>query len=157
MSSIIYGAKQRRLFKKLFKSIQELKKEVSLDVKKLCAFHKSRIYNIEREVRLLYDGREKKAGTGRRRIHSANGELLFPKIEQDSRIRYLYLPIFRDDLNMHYYEDLPIFRIEKIHLGFGHKYDTGIKKELEEALFKSLGYAPEVCFSRLVGAYWGKV
>lgn len=158
MSNVIYDSRNRNVFKELYQAVQDLKDVLSIDVQKLCAFHKSRIYNIEREVRILYDGRPNKAGLGGRRVEK-HGEFLFPILESDSKnpiVRYLRLPLFTPNLIISDYDHVPVLKIEKIHAGYQRKYDANRKRYYSNLARKNLGYTPEVCFSRLVEAYWGR-
>ncbi|XOV91514.1 MAG: DUF2971 domain-containing protein [Bacteroidota bacterium] len=159
ISKIIYGAKNRKNFKSLYQMIKELKEEfsVDVDVRKLCTFHKSRIYNIEKEVRILWDRRKMRAGRKDRTIHDYNNQQIFPVVQkkEDSPVQFLSLPIYYYDQNFQE-RGIPLLRIDEIILGYKHKYNQSLKNEIEELAKTHLGYGPKVSFSRLVKPYWGK-
>lgn len=157
ISEIIYGSKNRVKFSQLYKEVNILKKEISLDVLKLCVFHKSRIYQIEREVRILYDGRLEKPGRRGRKIEF-NGAQIFPIFENDKGlIRYLKLPLFTSSTYIDNYEEIPLLKIEGVYIGYQHKNDSRLKETFSNLVSKNLGYYPEIHFSRLVKPYWGKI
>ncbi len=158
ISKIIYGAKNRKNFKTLYNLVQELKEDFSLsvDVNKLCTFHKSRIYNIEREVRIMWDRREIRAGRKNRVIHHGEKQV-FPIIKEMKRkpkVQFLELPIYYPNLAFQG-QEIPLLKIEEIVIGYKHMYDHARKDKLLSLSKSLLGYAPKVSYSRLVKPYWG--
>ena len=62
ISKVVYGADQRKKFVKLLDLVAQLNEtspQINVDFGKLCAFHKSKMFEIEKEVRIVFDRRQK--------------------------------------------------------------------------------------------------
>ena len=166
MSDVKYGHDNRNLFAQLSKLSQEIsnsKFSVDVDLSKLCIFHKSNLYKVEREIRLIYDRREMRAGLKNRTIKYFD-QLVFPKLrydlfkiaESNDKTRYLEIPI-RHVLYQEYEPELPLLKIEEIIVGYNFiKKPNKLLDRIKEMCVERLGYEPKVGQTRLHKFYWDK-
>lgn len=116
------------------------------------------MYDIEHEVRLLFDRREYRAGIKNRK-DSINGKPVFPIIKKElienrNNICYLKLPIFhlKDLPNL---KEIPLFKIEKIIIGYNFINEVlNIKRNPKEICNEQLEYVPKIEQTRLRKFYW---
>ena len=127
----------------------------------MLAFHKSNLYKIENEVRLLYDGRIKK-GISPRTHRDSENKLLFPIIRKDIlknpslNVKYLDLLIWTKD-DVYEIENTPQIKINSIRIGYQYKDNfEDIKMELFDLSLEKLGYKPDIKMSKLKTPYLGK-
>jgi hypothetical protein len=146
--------------KRYLDNINRSSEKIGIDLDPLPCFHKSGLYRMEKEFRLLYDGREIK-GYKPRNI-TQNGIKIFPNIFVEPRnrstklIKYLDLPIFKSAFQ-NIDESIPILKINSITLGYQFKNNFDRKRsELESLANQNLGYVPEITRSLLSKTYWGK-
>ena len=164
ISEVIYGADQRYRFVKLLNFIDQLNKtapHINVDFGKLCAFHKSKMFSIEKEVRIIFDRRKKRSGMRNRTI-SFQGHPIFPIIKSDlyklidnkDNIRYLKLPLFHKNRN-NYNPEIPLLKIDQIILGYNYiEQVPKLTKNLEELCDEQLGYVPPIKQTKLKNYYW---
>ena len=164
LSKIIYGADNRTNFKKLLDAIDSLnhtKPTIGIDFGKIYAFHKSRLFLPEAEVRLLFDRRQVRAGM-RRGTASFMDQQIFPIIKTDptkpdeikEKVRYLELPIYHHTMDV-VDADTPLLKIDQIL--FGYQFGKEAKqmiREIEQQSIELLGYKPIVKQTRLRKFYW---
>lgn len=164
ISKVIYGADQRQKFVKLLDLIDQLNQttpHINVDFGKLCAFHKSKMFSIEKEVRIVFDRREKRSGMGNRTV-SFQGRTVFPIIKQDlyklvenrHNIRYLRLPLFHK--NGHdYAPEVPLLKIDQIIIGYNFTNEVPkLIDDLKDLCEEQLGYVPIIKQTRLKNYYW---
>jgi hypothetical protein len=166
-SNILYGNKNRIVFVKLKALVNELNLSppyVSIDLSKLIPFHKSRLYSLENEIRIISDRRKKISGTSSQIWFDSN-EKEFPEIKVDEKksiergtdAKYIEIPIFRNlkkDVN----DKMPLLKIEKILLGYNFsKEEEDLTKDLLTNLsIERIGYSPIIEPTRLREFYVGK-
>jgi hypothetical protein len=160
---IRYGIKNKKNIIRLKQFISKMdteKEKIGIDLDPLPCFHKSGLYRIEKEFRLLYDGRIIKGELPR--VITQNGIQTFPNIvvsrqnKNGTVIKYLDLPIFTKNAQ-NYEDEVPTLMITSITLGYQHKksFDKR-KKEFETMAFQNLGYIPDIKLSLLAKTYWDK-
>ncbi len=164
ISQVVYGADQRQKFVKLLELIDQLNKTtptIDLDFGKLCAFHKSKMFAIEKEVRIVFDRREKRSGMGNRTV-SFNGQPVFPIIKSDlyklvenrDNIRYLKLPLFHKN-GQNYEPEVPLLKIDQIIIGYNFIDQVSkLTDNLKDLCEEQLGYIPTIRQTRLKNYYW---
>ncbi|MFB6340843.1 DUF2971 domain-containing protein [Saccharicrinis sp. FJH62] len=164
LSKVSYGVDQRRKFMQLLRFLNaNVNQEPFIDVDfgKLYAFHKSKMFSIEKEVRLVFDRREMRSGAINRTVTLKN-EPIFPIIKSDlykiienkNNIRYLRLPIYFTSNKSNDYE-VPLLKIEKIIVGYNYIDEVkSIKSNLFEICNEQLGYTPEIEQTRIKNLYW---
>lgn len=163
-SKVIYGSVNRGNFGELFKILEELNQDrptIDIDFGKLYAFHKSKLFQPETEVRLLFDRRMKRAGMGGRTV-TRKDKLLFPIIKSDlfklieskDKIRYLQIPIHSKDIKESDAET-PILKIDEIIIGYNFEKEAQqIIEIIEQLCLDTIGYKPKVKQTRLSKFYW---
>lgn len=160
LSEVKYGQEETSLLKSFSDNYSILDKSeipITTDYSKLCVFHKSELYTLESEVRLIFDYRTKRFGQQGHTEKSKEGEILFPKITkavEKEDITYLKLPIFFVGCPIK--KQIPMLKIQQIKLG--PKYNGKIEKEVEEIknlCEKYLGYTPDIDETTLTSSYWG--
>lgn len=164
ISKVIYGSDQRRKFVKLLDLIDQLnqtKPYINVDFGKLYAFHKSKMFEIEKEVRIIFDRRQKRSGMGTRTV-SFKGRTVFPIIKSDlyklvenrANIRYLKLPLFHKNGD-HYDPEVPLLKIEQIIIGYNFIVEVPkLIENLADLFDEQLGYIPTIKQTRLKNFYW---
>jgi Protein of unknown function (DUF2971) len=165
VSKIIYGASERFKFVKLINLLNDLNHNaprLEVDLGKILAFHKSRLFELEKEVRIIFDKREKRIGMQSKTVSNKDNKQIFPIIKSDlaklvdnpSNIRYLKLPIFYEGKN-DYDDEIPLLKIEQIILGYNFvEQIPEIKKHIEQLCDEQLGYKPKIVQTRLKDYYW---
>jgi hypothetical protein len=131
ISEVFYGSSTKtnlKAIKELLKKYEDERPKTEIDLGQIVAFHKSNLYKLESEVRLLFDNREKKIF--RASIYKdSNGKQMSPIINIDitrsvsnnKEIKYLELPIFYNNFQPVFIPNkIPIPKIERIILG--HSY-----------------------------------
>ena len=164
LAQVQYGAESKsRLneIKKLLTKLESLKPLVSVDLGQIFCYHKTKLYNLEDETRLLFDYRAVKV-VGASTYKSKEGEITSPIIKTDilksvgtKDVNYLELPIHHKDFKPVFNNNnIPIPKIERIIIGYHYKdnfnkVSTLLKKLCEERL----GYTPKIEKSRLTKYY----
>lgn len=165
LSSVQYGAESRTKLKELNNLLSRYnaaKPKVSIDLGQIACFHKSRLFGLEKEIRLLYDNRIHRVA-GARTYKDQNDNITSPNIKiditkstlTDREIKYLELPIYNNKFVPVYDENpIPIPKIERIILGY-HYNDNFLKvaKYIESICETNLGYKPKIIKSRLTNYY----
>lgn len=165
LSDVQYGASSKTMLKELSKLLKQLdseKPQVSVDLGQIVCFHKSSLYKLEQETRLLFDARKLK-DVGHSTYKNKDGEITSPIINTDilkssvgtKQVKYLELPIYHKKF-VPVYENspIPIPKIERIILGY--QYKSNFKKvatQLTDLCQKRLGYIPKIEKSRLTKYY----
>jgi hypothetical protein len=164
ISKVFYGSNQRNVFVKLLDLIEDLNQTppiINVDFGKLLTFHKSKLFELEREVRIIYDRRQKRSGIHSRTISYQN-QRIFPKIKPDllkivdnkDKIQYLKLPLYQDS-EQNYDPEIPIIKIEQIIIGYNFIDEVPkLTKSLIELCEEQLGYKPIIKQTRLKNFYW---
>jgi len=164
LSKVLYGASSKTNLKELNKLLTELENEkpqVSADLGQIVCFHKSRLFKLEQETRLLFDHRKIKVVGPT--TYSFHDEITSPIIRTDiskssngkHEIKYFELPIYHSNFQVISDEaKIPIPKIEKIILGYQFKdnFDT-VANHLKDLCNKRLGYLPKIEKSRLTKWY----
>ena len=164
LSKVIYGASSKTHLKELNKLLSQLENEnpqVTADLGQIVCFHKSRLFNLERETRILFDYRRTKAEGAT--TYSFKDEVKSPIIKTDisksssgeHEIKYLELPIYHENYKaIANNGEIPIPKIEKIILGFQFKDNfEKVAKHLSDLCGARLGYIPKIEKSRLTKWY----
>lgn len=167
LSKIYYGARSRKTLQELSNFLNEredLLPKVVVDLGQIACFHKSNLFALENETRLLFDNRIKRLA--QTNFTDLNGEIISPIINidhersatLDKSIKYLKLPLYHIDFKCASYENLiPVPKIERIILG--HLYKDNFKElsiELSALCEKHLGYIPKIKESRVTKYYYDK-
>ena len=164
VSKIIYGTSERFKFVKLLNLLNELNQNLprlEVDFGKILAFHKSRLFELEKEVRIIFDKREKRIGMQSKTVSNKTKQI-FPIIKSDlaklvdntSNIKYLKLPIFSEG-NNNYDSEIPLLKIEQIILGYNFVDQIPeIKEHIRQLCDEQLGYKPKIIQTRLKDYYW---
>ncbi|MFW9990311.1 MAG: DUF2971 domain-containing protein, partial [Candidatus Odinarchaeota archaeon] len=167
LSRVIYGSKSRYSFNKLLKTINEFNRigsHADIDLGKLYPFHKSNLFKLENEVRLVYDQRNKRTGIQRRTIVDSTHKIVFPNLIKDysksqqnsCNIGYLSLPISSQDYPVSIEDSIPLLKIEEVIIGYNFiPGSSDIHENIENACFRHLGYVPKIKQTRLAKLYWG--
>lgn len=164
LSKVHYGASSKTnimVLNKLLKQLENETPQVTADIGQIVSFHKSRLFKLEQEIRLLFDHRKFKFVCAT--TYSDNDEISSPIIRTDiskssmvkNEIKYLELPIYHTNFNpITDKEAIPIPKIKRIILGFQFKDNFEyVKSHLEDLCIKRLGYKPEIEKSRLTKLY----
>ena len=163
LSEVFYGASSRVKLKEVSKLLHKYRNEtpsIEVDLGQIVAFHKSNLYKLESEVRLLFDNRSNKLHSST--IYSNHEGNLSPIIMNDSiksessrrLVKYLELPIFQNEIEP-ISTCIPVHKIQRIILG--HAYKDKFKrrsKEIESLKNSDLGYEIPVELSRLAKYYY---
>lgn len=164
ISKVFYGSTNRNIFVKLLKLVDELNLEpptIFIDLSKILAFHKSNLFTLEKEVRLILDGRQLRAGFHASTDH-INRQLIFPSfksdlqkiIERKDKVQYISLPLYFSSINN--IDPLkPLLKIEKILIGYNFIDEvSSLKNCIKDLCQEYLGYIPEISQTRLKNYYW---
>jgi hypothetical protein len=159
-----YGDPSRKEIKKLgglIKKLENIKPKVIVDLGQIICFRKSKLYELEEEVRLLFDARNDK-GIGVTKFTDANGIDVSPKIKPDisksaskkADVKYLELPIYHANHTPVWAPSLiPVPKITRITLGYQYADSKSVKAQLIDLCENSLGYIPKIIDSRLTKFY----
>lgn len=162
LSQVFYGGNSRTNLMELnalLVKYQNEKPSMTIDLGQIVAFHKSNLYKLEKEVRLLFDNRQKRVHGPT--VYSDYRGQLSPLLSKDipkshdlgKDIFYLELPIFSREFEV-ISEQIPVPRIKKLILGYayGRDYkDTALT--LQELCSNQLGYDVPVEQTRLAKYY----
>lgn len=164
ISKVFYGSDQRNVFNNVQRLIDRLNKdlpEVRIDLGKLLPFHKSKLFSLEKEVRIISDRRGKISGSTSQLWHDHNIDS-FPKIRSDmqklaeykNNTQYLTIPIFHQDINVTN-PQIPLLKIERIIIGYNYLDDElpNLINCLTELCKENIGYVPEIKCTRLRNYY----
>lgn len=166
LSNVYYGASFKTNFKELNKLLKELDSstpKVKIDLGQLVCFHKSRLFKLEKEIRLLFDARKVKL-EGNTTYRNKDGKITSPSIKTDifkssvgnKEIKYLELPIYHTTFKPVFDNNaIPVPKIERIILGY--QYKDNFKKvatHLADLCNLQLGYVPKIEKSRLTKYYY---
>lgn len=164
LSKVIYGSDNRSHFTQLFQLLEELNQDkptIDIDFGKLYSFHKSKLFQLETEVRLLFDRRVKRSGVGGRTV-TLKDKLIFPIIKSDlfklieskDKVRYLQIPI-QNGNKTSFEIDTPLLKIDQIIVGyhFGNEAQK-IIDNIEQLCSDTIGYKPIIKQTRLRKFYW---
>jgi hypothetical protein len=164
ISEVFYGTRKREVFNELIDLVDTFNKtdpKITVDFGKLIPFHKSRLFELEKEVRLIYDRREMRAGVKNRALYSQEKQI-FPLIQTDllkiiehkDKVRYLRIPLYTLD-NPGSEPWIPVLRIEQIIVGYNYVEEAlKIIDNIKELSQNSLGYLPIIKQTRLKNYYW---
>jgi hypothetical protein len=164
ISRVLYGDEHRGLFKELYGIIKDFKNteiKVSIDLTKLLPFHKSNLFSLEKEVRIINDRRPKQAGSSSQVWYECNLPNM-PRINVDieklvnsmGKTPYLEIPIYNPNGNNNFIEK-PLLKIEKIFLGynFSNEESQDLIKGIHDLCEDHLGYIPDIQHTRLRKLY----
>ncbi len=159
LSEVKYGIRKKARFKtfeRLNKSISNKGENVLADLSPLLFFHKSRLFQNEYEVKLIYDGRESGV-THRTTYYDANREVIFPKPFEGNEAMRLELPIRKYTNTGVGNERRPRLKLKRVILGY-KKWDDfdKQKQEFNDMATKNLNYAVEVELSHLKKVFYGE-
>jgi len=164
ISKVFYGSNKRDVFKRLIDLINEFNKTkptISVDFGKLIAFHKSRLFELEKEVRIIYDRRKKRAGSHSRTFYKDDKQV-FPIIEPDlskllenkDKVQYLKMPLYTTESES-YELEIPVLKIEQIIIGYNYIEEVPkLLKTISDLCKIKLGYIPTNKQTRLKNYYW---
>lgn len=168
LSEVFYGANARKKLKEVSKLLTKYENEnpkTVIDLGQIVAFHKSNLYKLEKEVRLLFDCREKKifqasiySDREKKRISPIIDSDITKSITCNKDIKYLELPIYHRDFKEIYTPSkIPVPKIEKLILGHSYKDNfEEVANKLSTLAEKSLGYSIKVELSRMAKYYYDK-
>jgi hypothetical protein len=163
LSEVYYGAASKTNLKELNEILVKFENErpkMTIDLGQIVTFHKSNLYKLEKEVRLLYDNRQKRVHgpTTYSNYREKLSPIIKPDIEKGTSskkdIQFLELPIFNKSFEQ-INTQIPIPKIKKIILG--HSYIENkqqIVEELRTSCNESLGYDVPIEQSRLAKYYY---
>lgn len=163
LSQVFYGASSKVKLKEVSKLLHKYRNEtpsIEVDLGQIVAFHKSNLYKLESEVRLLFDNRNKKLHSST--TYSNKQVILSPLIKDDfsksessnKSIKYLELPIFQNGIEP-ISTCIPIPKIQRIILGYAYKdMFKRHAKEIESLMNSGLGYEIPVELSRMAKYYY---
>lgn len=166
LSKVYYGEETCFSFKELMSYLNSQfnsEVDVEIDLRKLFAFHKSTLFKIEQEVRLVCFRHEKNRTGLYNYKYENNDKIIFPNIKVDllklstyKNVKFVELPLF--DINDNNKAKLfPILKIKKIVLGYKFKDNVDyLKNELIELCNEKLGYEPEIVQTKIKKIYWGE-
>jgi hypothetical protein len=161
LSKIFYGASSKSKLADLAQILSNLEEEIPkcvFDFGQLMCFHKSNLYGIEKEVRLLYDMRQTKS-FGETNYSNHRNQRVFPIIRADitksiqtkKDIKYLELPIYYNGFNLKPTIATP--KITKVTLGYQYYNNEGLITNVKEMIKDYLGYGVPVEVTRLSVMY----
>lgn len=165
LSKVHYGATSRKTLEDLSEFLNKRENQhpnVIVDLGQIACFHKSNLFALENEVRLLFDNRDKRLV--QTKFTDLNGEVISPIIQADpekssllhKQVKYLKLSIFYNELSYASHENLiPVPKIERII--FGHYYTDNFNKtasELSALCEANLGYSPKMEQSRVTKYFY---
>ena len=139
--------------------LEKEKPLVSVDIGKIFCYHKTKLYELENEIRLLFDFRTSVSATT---YKSKEGTVTSPIIKTDilksvgiKDIKYLELPIYNTEFKPVFNNNqIPIPKIERIILGYHYKDNfTKVSTLLANLCEGHLGYLPIIERSRLTKYY----
>jgi hypothetical protein len=165
LSSVYYGSESKTKLKLIHSFIKKHENNaplITLDFSSLACFHKSKLFGLESEVRLLFDFRKHKA-VGATTHHDKEGKIFSPIVRLDisksafldKEVKYLELPIFNSTSTPPFNSPkIPLPKIERIILGYQYK-DNFIKvsEHFTQLCKEKLGYVPKIVSSRLTKYY----
>lgn len=166
LSLVHYGSPSRLNIREYNNAIKKMINEppkVDIDLGQIVCFHKSRLYGLEQEVRLLFDKRDKRNLSATE--YSDHEKPLSPIIRADieksaqlnKKIQYLELPIYHSGYQRISDDNrIPVPKIEKIVLGYQYKRISSITARLQSLCSEKLGYIPLIEKSRLTKYYHDK-
>jgi hypothetical protein len=164
LSRVFYGRRNRSNLIDAGQLIQKYKNEkpiIEFDLAPIIAFHKSNLYRLENEVRLLFDNRVTRLFSSTTYFNYRN-EILAPIIKIDDEksrdmskeIKYLELPVYHrkiDNLS----EQIPLPKITRIILGYDFKENFAeTAKTLNNLAQESLEHPIKVERTRLIKYYY---
>lgn len=167
MSTIHYGAKSRiklKEFKDFHKELEKEKPMTAVDLGQIVCFHKSKLYLLEQEIRLIFDNRNKNNFSSTK-YRDSNLKLISPLIRTDiakstsinKPINYLELPIYREGYQPISEDDrIPIPKIEKIIIGYQYEKIGNLTGKIQQLFAERLDYIPIIEKSRLTKYYHDK-
>lgn len=160
LSKVHYGVRHKRALKKIHDlntRKDNIDPPVKCDISPLLFFHKSRLYDNEYEVKLIYDGRPKAGIPGSIEI-SFPEKKVHPLFSNNGNTKCFRLPLFGHSnfTKYGYFDEVPVFKITRITLGYKNR-DTfkEKKKEIEAAALEGLGYIPKIELSHLTKTFYG--
>jgi len=163
MSRVHYGNRNVRGIRKLGKILEVInrkRKYLGIDMGQILCYHKSYLYHVENEYRLLYDMRLKK-GLSHTAITNQDNEQIFPIIRSNissnynPKIKYLELPILGVNSKPIDYH-IPQISIKEIILGYKLKENLkSVRLEIRELFKQNYGFTPSIVISRLAKLYSG--
>lgn len=162
LSKVFYGNQERSKIQNISETIkrsEQYKPLITIDISRISCFHKSNLFSLEKEIRLLYDKR-KTRGMGYSKYYM-EGEFKFPlEIVDKDKSQKLGKNIKFIELEIHNINHpiispcIPIPRIREIIFGYNCKEDySKLKYEFEEICNSNLGYIPKLSLSRLAKYY----
>jgi hypothetical protein len=167
LSATYYGNTYRKKLlevSKLLRRYEKQKPSTTIDLSQLVTFHKSNLYRLEKEVRLLFDDRQYQKVHGATRYSDYLNRTLAPVIKPDiekskdkqQEIKYLELPLFHKEFDS-ISERIPVPKITKVILG--HSFKDKFKEvsdQLKQLADTTLGYKIPIELSRLTKYYYEK-
>jgi hypothetical protein len=161
LSQIFYGGGSRSKLNQLAKILSSLENEKPnciLDLGQLMCFHKSNLYKLETEVRLLYDMRQSKSFL-ETQYGNMNKQVPLPHLRNDitkslqnkKEIKFLELPIYYKECIMT--SSFPIPMITKITLGYQYYKWQDIAKKIKKMIQDYLEYEVTVVPTKLATIY----
>jgi hypothetical protein len=161
LSEVFYGASARTKLKELNSLLIKFKNDkpsMTIDLGQIVAFHKSNLFKLEKEVRLLFDNRQKRVH-GSTTYSDYRGQLS-PLVSNDvaksekikKPITYLELPIFSKTFES-ISERIPVPKIKKLVLGYSYPDRAKAAKTLRELCSEHLGYKVSIEQTRLAKYY----
>ena len=167
LSKVHYGSTSRSKIKDYNDSIKKLENDIPqvvVDLGQIVCFHKSKLYSLEQEIRLLFDKRDKNKLSYTKYVDSYNilqSPVIYTDIAKSAQlnkvIQYLELPIYSSNLDPISEDNkIPIPKIEKIILGYQFQRISTITSRLQSLSVEKLGYIPLVEKSRLTKFYHDK-
>jgi hypothetical protein len=169
LSKVHYGATARNRIKKLhylLKKLENDKPKVTVDLGQIACFHKSLLFELEKEIRLLFDDRVYDTGINKFRMNyrTRKGTISSPIIRTDiykscalkKEVRYLELPIYYNGIEAKFVNPgpVPIPKIERIIFGYSHTNNfSSLAEKVGNLCQEQLGYLPKIEKSRLTKYY----
>jgi len=164
LSEVFYGTRKREVFNELIDLVDNFNKtepKITIDFGKLIPFHKSKLFEFEKEVGLIFDRREMRAGVKNRTLYNQEKQIfpliqtdLLKMIEQKDKVRYLKIPIYTSD-NPETESWIPVLKIEQIIIGYNYMEEASkIIESIKELSQNNLGYLPTIKQTRLKNYYW---
>lgn len=163
MSKVHYGNRNVsgiRSLGKLLELINNKRESLGIDMGQLLCFHKSYLYNVENEYRLLFDMRKKK-GFSHTTIRDSDNEVIFPIIRSkissnyNPNVSFLELPILgygSEPVDTH----IPWITIRQIILGYKLKeHYKNVRSQLRDLYYQNFGFVPSIVISDLSKQFYG--